>query len=149
MGAWPEYGSGHGAADLRYRFQWNFPIFFSPHDPNLLYCAAQVLFKSRDGGDSWEVISPDLSRNDKSKQMSSGGAITKDNTSVEYYCTIFAALESPHEPGVLCTGSDDGVIHVSRDGDLNKEKLAALPGGAPAPAAGATKPPAARPAAGK
>ena len=113
---WPNDPMGHGAADLQYRFQWNFPILFSPNDPRTLYTAANVLFKSRDQGQSWQVISPDLTRNDKSKQGSSGGPITKDNTSIEYYGTIFTVAESPLEPGVLWTGSDDGLIHVSRDG---------------------------------
>lgn len=113
---WPDNPMGWGAAELEYRFQWNFPIFFSPHDPDLLYTAANVLFQSRDGGHSWQVISPDLTRNDPSTMGPSGGPITKDNTSVEYYGTIFAALESPHEPGVLWTGSDDGLVFLSRNG---------------------------------
>ncbi len=116
VNVWPENPMGWGAAELRYRFQWNFPIFFSPHDPDLLYAAANVLFRSRDGGESWEPISPDLTRDDKEKQGPSGGPITKDNTSVEYYCTIFAAAESPIEPGVLWAGSDDGLVQLSRDG---------------------------------
>jgi photosystem II stability/assembly factor-like uncharacterized protein len=113
---WPDDPMGHGAADLRYRFQWNFPILFSPHDPKTLYAAANVLFKSADQGQNWQAISPDLTRNDKSRQGPSGGPITKDNTSVEYYGTIFAVAESPLEPGVLWAGSDDGLVHVSRDG---------------------------------
>ncbi|HEY0511423.1 MAG TPA: glycosyl hydrolase [Thermoanaerobaculia bacterium] len=113
---WPDNPMGYGAADIQYRFQWNFPIAFSPNDPNTLYAAAQVLFKSTDGGQSWSVISPDLTRNDKSRQGPSGGPITKDNTSVEYYDTIFYVAESPLEPGVIWTGSDDGLIHVTRDG---------------------------------
>jgi len=113
---WPDNPMGHGAADLQYRFQWNFPVMFSPNDPKTLYAAAQVLFKSTDGGQSWQVISPDLTRNERSKQASSGGPITKDNTSVEYYDTIFAVAESPLEPGVLWAGSDDGLVQVSRDG---------------------------------
>lgn len=119
VNAWPDNPMGHGAENYRYRFQWNFPIFFSPHKPHALYAAANVLFRSTDLGSSWEIISPDLTRNDRSKLGPSGGPITKDNTSVEYYCTIFAALESPHEPGVLWTGSDDGMIHLSRDGGKN------------------------------
>jgi photosystem II stability/assembly factor-like uncharacterized protein len=115
VNAWPNNPMGHGAEGFRYRFQWNFPIFFSPHKPHALYAAANVLFRSTNLGSSWEMISPDLTRNDKSKLGPSGGPITKDNTSVEYYSTIFAALESPHEKGVLWTGSDDGLIHVSRD----------------------------------
>ena len=112
---WPDNPMGKGAESLKYRFQWNFPIFFSPHDSKVLYTAANHLFKSINEGQSWQQISPDLTRNDKSKQGSSGGPITQDNTSVEYYSTIFAAAESYHEKGVLWTGSDDGLIHVSRD----------------------------------
>src|SRR5262249_760361 len=110
---------GWGAADLKYRCQWNFPIVFSPHDPNTLYAAANVLFKSTNEGQSWQQISEDLTRNDKSKQGSSGGPITKDNTSIEYYCTIFTVMESPVQKGVIWTGSDDGLIYVSRDGGKN------------------------------
>jgi photosystem II stability/assembly factor-like uncharacterized protein len=116
LNIWPDNPMGWGAAELRYRFQWNFPIFFSPDDPKTLYAAAQMLFETRDGGQSWRQISPDLTRNDKSKQGPSGGPITKDNTSVEYYDTIFAAAESPVRAGVLWAGSDDGLVHVSRDG---------------------------------
>jgi hypothetical protein len=110
---------GSGADVLKYRFQWNFPIVFSPHDPNTLYAAANVLFKSTDEGSSWQIISPDLTRNDKSKQGASGGPITKDNTSVEYYATIFALMESPVQAGTIWSGSDDGVIQLSRDGGKN------------------------------
>lgn len=116
---WPDNPIGHGAEDSRYRFQWNFPIFFSPHPPHALYAAANVLFRSDDEGQSWKAVSPDLTRNDRTKLGPSGGPITKDNTSVEYYCTIFAALESPHEKGVLWAGSDDGLLHVTRDGGAN------------------------------
>ena len=119
VNVWPDDPMGWGAADLKYRFQWNFPIFFSPHDPDTLYAAAQMLFRSRDEGDSWEQISPDLTRNDKTTMGPSGGPITKDNTAVEYYGTIFAAIESPHQAGVFWTGSDDGLIHLSRDGGAN------------------------------
>jgi photosystem II stability/assembly factor-like uncharacterized protein len=116
VNVWPDDPMGWGAAELKYRFQWNFPVFFSPHDPNRLYAAAQVLFVSDDEGASWRAISPDLTRDDKSKMGPSGGPITKDNTSVEYYGTIFAVVESPLAEGVLWTGSDDGLIHVSRNG---------------------------------
>lgn len=113
---WPDITLGHGAEGTRYRFQWNFPIFFSPHDPKKLYTASNHLHVTTNEGQSWEVISPDLTRNDTSKLHSSGGPITKDNTSVEYYCTIFAAAESPRVKDLLWTGSDDGLLHVSRDG---------------------------------
>ncbi|MDX1477511.1 MAG: glycosyl hydrolase [Saprospiraceae bacterium] len=116
INVWPDNPMGYGAEGMRYRFQWNFPIFFSPHDPDKLYAASNHLHVTRDQGRSWEVISPDLTRNDSAKLVSSGGPITKDNTGVEYYCTIFAACESPYEEGLIWAGSDDGLIHVSRDG---------------------------------
>ncbi|MGD8698528.1 MAG: glycosyl hydrolase [Gemmatimonadales bacterium] len=114
--AWPDNPMGWGAADLKYRFQWTFPIVLSPFDPDELYIAANVVFRSRDEGQSWEVISPDLTRNDKTKQVSSGGPITKDNTSVEYYNTIFALVPSRHDRNTLWAGTDDGRIHITRDG---------------------------------
>jgi photosystem II stability/assembly factor-like uncharacterized protein len=116
---WPDNPMGWGAAELKYRFQWNFPILFSPHAPHPLYAAAQVLFRSDDGGASWQPISPDLTRNDKSRQGPSGGPITKDNTSVEYYATIFAVAESPLQAGLIWAGSDDGLVHLTRDGGKN------------------------------
>ena len=116
---YPNNPMGSGADVLKYRFQWNFPLLFSPHDPNKLYCAANVLFMSTDEGGSWQIISPDLTRNDKSKQGASGGPITKDNTSIEYYGTIFTVMESPIQAGTIWTGSDDGLVHLSRDGGKN------------------------------
>ena len=116
VNVWPDDPMGGGAEAAKYRFQWNYPIFFSPHDPDKLYAAANVLFESTDGGQSWRAISPDLTRAVPETLGSSGGPITQDNTSVEYYATIFYALESPHEPGVLWAGSDDGLVHLSRDG---------------------------------
>jgi photosystem II stability/assembly factor-like uncharacterized protein len=116
---WPDNPMGSGDAELKHRFQWNFPIFFSPANPKKVYAASQYLLESTDGGSSWKTISPDLTRNDKSRMQSSGGPITKDNTSVEYYGTIFYGAESPVEPGVLWVGSDDGLVHVSRDGGQN------------------------------
>jgi photosystem II stability/assembly factor-like uncharacterized protein len=116
---YPNNPMGSGADVLKYRFQWNFPLVFSPHDSNKLYCAANVLFMSMDEGSSWQIISPDLTRNDKSKQASSGGPITKDNTSIEYYGTIFTVMESPVQAGTIWAGSDDGLVHVSRDAGKN------------------------------
>ena len=116
---YPNNPMGSGADVLKYRFQWNFPIVFSPHDPNTLYVGANVLFKTTDEGSSWQAISGDLTRNDKSKQGPSGGPITKDNTSVEYYATIFALMESPVQAGTIWVGSDDGLVHLSRDGGKN------------------------------
>ncbi len=120
---WPDNPMGWGAKDLKYRFQWNYPIFFSVHDDNTLFTAAQVLFKTTNEGQSWEQISPDLTRNDTTKMESSGGPITKDNTSVEYYGTIFAACESLHDKNVIWAGSDDGLIHVTKDGGKSWENV--------------------------
>lgn len=116
INVWPDNPIGYGAEGMKYRFQWNFPVFFSPHDPQKLYTASNHLHVSNNGGESWKVISPDLTRNDTSKLGPSGGPITKDNTGVEYYCTIFAAAESPYEKDLLWTGSDDGLIQRSTDG---------------------------------
>ena len=113
---WPMNPMGHSAEDIEYRFQWTFPIVISPHDPGIVYAAANVLFKTTDEGYSWEKISPDLTRAVPATLGPSGGPITKDQTSVEYYATIFAVAESPLEAGVLWAGSDDGLIHVTRDG---------------------------------
>jgi len=115
INVWPDNPMGHGAEGAKYRFQWNFPIFFSPHDPAKLYAASQHLHTSVNGGQTWKLVSPDLTTNDLSKQGSSGGPITKDNTGVEYYCTIFAAAESPYEKDLLITGSDDGIVSITRD----------------------------------
>ena len=112
---YPDNPMGSGAEGARYRFQWTYPILISRQDPHVLYTAANVLFRSRDEGQTWQAISPDLTRNDPTKLKSSGGPITKDNTSVEYYCTIFALAESPIAGGPLWAGSDDGLIHVTRD----------------------------------
>ncbi|MGB6624804.1 MAG: hypothetical protein WBE43_08460 [Candidatus Acidiferrales bacterium] len=114
--AWPLNPMGHGAIDTKYRFQWTAPIAMSPFDSNTIYHGAQVVFKSTDQGQHWTIISPDLTRNDKTKQGSSGGPLEQDNTSVEYYDTIFAIAESPLERGLIWVGSDDGLVHVTRDG---------------------------------
>jgi len=116
ISAWPLNPMGHGAADLVHRFQWTAPIALSPNDPNVIYHGAEVLFKSTDAGMSWTAISPDLTRNDKTKQQPSGGPITKDNTSIEYYDTIFAIAESPLEKGLIWVGTDDGLVQMTRNG---------------------------------
>lgn len=114
-GAWPDNPSGWAAADMKYRFQWTAPIAISPHDAATVYHGAQVIFRTRDRGQTWEVISPDLSRNDKTKQQWSGGPITGDNTGVETYGTVFAIAESPKQAGLIWAGSDDGLVHLTRD----------------------------------
>lgn len=113
---WPDNYTGYGVGELKYRFQWTFPIAFSPHDPNIVYTAGNLLFKTTNEGQSWEAISPDLTRNDLEKLVASGGPITKDTTGAEHYATIFAFAESPHEPGVFWAGSDDGLVYISKDG---------------------------------
>lgn len=113
---WPDNPMGHSAGDLAQRFQWTFPIMTSPHDPKVLYAASQVLWKTTNEGERWTAISKDLTRNDPRTLGASGGPITKDQTSVEYYGTIFAVAESPLLPGVIWAGSDDGLIHVTTDG---------------------------------
>jgi len=120
---WPDNPMGYGAADIKYRFQWTYPIVISPHDPNTMYAAAQVLFKSNNGGQSWTQISPDLTRNDKSKEQSSGGPITKDNTSVEYFDTIFSVAESPKQAGLIWVGTDDGLVQITRDAGQHWENV--------------------------
>ncbi|HET9795852.1 MAG TPA: glycosyl hydrolase [Thermoanaerobaculia bacterium] len=112
---WPQLADGHPTKDLKYRYQWNAPIIVSKHDPRVLYFAAQKLMRSTDEGQTWTEASPDLTRNDPSKQPASGGPVSHDVTGVEVYDTIFALAESPLEAGVLWAGSDDGLIHVSRD----------------------------------
>jgi len=114
---WPEeFGMGDGAKDFPMRFQWTFPIVISPHDPNTLYVTANRVFRSTDEGASWEAIGPDLTRNDPATLEPSGGPITKDNSGAEVYGTIFAFVESPHRQGLFWAGSDDGLVHLSRDG---------------------------------
>ncbi len=115
VSVWPMDNSGHGAVDLAHRFQWVTPLIISPHNPDVLYTAAECVFKSTDHGVSWTPISQDLTRNDKSKQQPSGGPLTNDITSVEYYDTIFALAESLKQPGTLWAGTDDGLVHVSTD----------------------------------
>ena len=123
INVWPDDGIGAGADVQKYRFQWNYPIFYSPHNPKKLYAAGNHLFVTENEGKSWEMISPDLTTNDKTRQAASGGPVTKDNTGVEYYCTIFTATESEYEKDLLWSGSDDGLINVSKDGGKNWENV--------------------------
>ena len=119
ISAWPVDVSGHAAKDLEHRFNWTSPLAMSPFDPDTLYYGMERLYKTTDDGHSWNAISPDLTRNDKSKQQASGGPITKDITSVEYYDTIFAIAESPLSKGMIWVGTDDGLIQLTRDGGGN------------------------------
>jgi photosystem II stability/assembly factor-like uncharacterized protein len=116
ISVYPYSAVGHGGSELRYRFQWTAPILVSPHDHKVVYHGGNVLFKTSDQGLHWQPISPDLTRDDKSKEQWSGGPITGDNTGAEIYCTIFAIAESPRQKDLLWAGSDDGLVHVTRDG---------------------------------
>ena len=113
---WPDNPMGHPAQDLKYRFQWTFPILVSPHNSNVVYAGSQHVHKTTNGGQSWTVISPDLTYNDPKTLGNSGGPLTKDQTSVEYYGTVFVIEESPIREGMLWTGSDDGRVQLTRDG---------------------------------
>jgi len=123
INAWPDNPMGYGAGALKYRFQWSYPIAFSPHDAKTLYIGSNVLMKTVNEGQNWEVISPDLTRNDPSKELSSGGPITQDNTSVEYYDTIFTFAESSLTKGLIWVGTDDGLVQVTRDGGKHWENV--------------------------
>lgn len=129
INVWPDNPMGYGAEGMKYRFQWNFPIIFSKHDPKKLYTFSNHVHMSTNEGQSWKLLSDDLTRNDPTKLVSSGGPITQDNTGVEYYCTIFAANESPLKEGLLWVGSDDGLIHISQDGGGSWENV--TPGSMP------------------
>jgi photosystem II stability/assembly factor-like uncharacterized protein len=113
---WPNNPMGHDAADAKYRFQWTYPIVLSPHNPGRMYVGSSVIFQSDDEGQTYKAISPDLTRHDPRTLGASGGPITKDQTSVEYYATVFTIAESPRTAGVIWAGSDDGLVHVTRDG---------------------------------
>ncbi len=131
VSAYPENPSGHGGADFKYRFQWTAPIATSPHDAKVVYHGGNVLFKTADGGRSWTTIGPDLTRDDKSKEQWAGGPITGDNTGVETYCTIFAVAESPKQKDLIWAGSDDGLVHVTRDGGRTWKNVTAAMTGFP------------------
>jgi photosystem II stability/assembly factor-like uncharacterized protein len=129
ISVWPDDPIGWGAGDLKYRFQWTFPLITSQHDADVVYACSQHVHRSRDRGMHWETISPDLTRADPGTLLPSGGPIHEDNVSTEYYATVFALAESPLDPRVLWSGSDDGLVHVSRDGGANWQNVtpAALP----------------------
>ena len=115
VSVWPDNTDGHEAANLKYRFNWTEPILVSRHDPSVVYYAGNVLFRTSDKGMSWTPISPDLTRNDKSRQQRSGGPVTGENISIEYYDVIFSLAESPRQKGVLWAGTDDGLVQLTRD----------------------------------
>jgi photosystem II stability/assembly factor-like uncharacterized protein len=115
---WPESIQGWAPKDVKYRFQWTFPIAISPHDHNRVYVGSQYVHMTTDGGQSWKIISPDLSTDDKSKQERTGG-ITQDDASPLYGCTLFAIAESPLQEGLIWAGTNDGLLHVTTDGGEN------------------------------
>ena len=119
INVWPEQQTGVPQRELKYRFAWTFPIVFSPHDSNTLYAGGSHLFRTRNEGQSWEAISPDLSRNDSEKLGSSGGPLTGDGASAEAYASLATFAESSHRPGELWAGTDDGLVHTSKDGGQN------------------------------
>ncbi len=116
---WPELYSGEGAEKHKYRFAWTYPIFISPHDANTIYIGGNLVFKSTNEGQSWEAISPDLTRADPEKLKPTGGPINRDAVGAETYATVFALTESPLEQGILWAGSDDGLVHISKDNGTN------------------------------
>ena len=115
---WPDNPMGHPAMDLKYRFQWTFPIIVSTHNPNVVYAGSNVVHKSTNGGRSWTAISPDLTYHDPATLGNSGGPLTKDQTSIEYYGTVFIIEESPVTPNAIWTGSDDGKVYLTRNGGV-------------------------------
>lgn len=129
LNPWPDEPIGHGAEDARYRFQWTYPILFSPHNKKKLYVCSQHVMASTDLGMTWQILSPDLTRHEPHTLKPSGGPITKDNTGVEVYGTVFTFAESPKVEGLFWAGSDDGLVHVSRDGGKNWEQI--TPNGLP------------------
>ncbi len=123
VNVWPDNPAGSGAEVMKYRFNWNFPVMFSPNNPNKLYAGSNYLHVSENSGQTWKTISPDLTRNIPKTIMSSGGPITQDNTGAEYYANIFAIAESKLEEGVIWVGSDDGLIHITKDGGKTWENI--------------------------
>ncbi len=123
INVWPENPMGHSSKDIRERFQWTFPIVFSPTDPRVLYVGSQHVWRTTNEGQSWERISPDLTRAEAKTMGPSGGPITLDQTGVETYATVFSIAPSPKDPGTLWTGSDDGIVSVTRDGGKSWQRV--------------------------
>ena len=116
VNVWPEESTGIAPEDLKYRFAWTFPIVFSPHDPGTLYAGGNCVFRTRDEGMNWERISPDLSLNDRKRQGASGGPITRESAGAEVHATCACVVESPHRRDEIWASTDDGLVHVTRDG---------------------------------
>ncbi len=119
VNVWPDEAHGVGVGKMKYRFPWTFPILFSPHDSKVLYTCGNIVFRTNNEGHSWEAISPDLTRADMSKLGASGGPITLDTSGAEHYATLYTFRESALEKGLFWAGSDDGLVHVSKDGGAN------------------------------
>jgi photosystem II stability/assembly factor-like uncharacterized protein len=120
---WPEAMGGYGAGEHRQRFAWTYPIVVSPHDPNTLYVAGNQVFRSRDEGQRWEAISPDLTRADPATLEPTGGPVNRDSIGAEVYATVFAFAESPQQAGLFWAGSDDGRLHLSRDDGASWQEI--------------------------
>ena len=123
ISTWPRSMSGHGAQAEKYRFAWTYPIVFSPHDTDTLYIGGNVILKTTNEGQSWTAISPDLTKADPETLKPSGGPINRDAVGAEHYATVYSLAESPHEPGVIWAGSDDGLMHITRDGGENWDDI--------------------------
>ncbi|HJR59670.1 MAG TPA: hypothetical protein VJ813_09740 [Vicinamibacterales bacterium] len=123
INVWPDNPMGHSARDMTERFQWTYPIVIAPTDPNTLYVTSQHVWRSTNEGQSWTKISPDLTRHDPSTMGPSGGPITLDQTGVETYATVFTLAPSPIDGRVIWAGSDDGIVHVTRNGGKDWEKI--------------------------
>ena len=119
IATWPRSSTGLGAGADKYRFAWTYPIVFSPHDSNIIYIGGSQVLKTTDEGQSWQEISPDLTKADPETLKPSGGPINRDAVGAEHYATVYTLAESPHEPGVIWAGSDDGLLHITRDGGAN------------------------------
>lgn len=113
---YPVLESGTGVGNFKYRFSWDAPVYMSPHNPDVIYFGANVLFRTADGGDTWSIISPDLTTDNPAEMKSSGGPVTPDNSNAESHCTIFAISEDARDPDVLWAGTDDGNVQITRDG---------------------------------
>ena len=123
VATWPRSSTGLGAQADKYRFAWTYPIVFSPHDSNTIYIGGSQILKTTDEGQSWQEISPDLTRADPETLKPSGGPINRDAVGAEHYATVYTLAESPHEPGVIWAGSDDGLLHITRDGGANWQDI--------------------------
>ncbi len=123
IATWPRSSTGLGAQADKYRFAWTYPILFSPHDSNVIYIGGNQILKTTDEGQSWQEISPDLTRADPETLKPSGGPINRDAVGAEHYATVYTLAESPHEAGVIWAGSDDGLLHITRDGGENWSEI--------------------------